>query len=70
MLGGILLTLGFIVVCVAIIFANETRKRIFVERPSDDPFEDAVGDWPNLSELNVFHNGTDTTRRRNDHARR
>jgi hypothetical protein len=50
MLGGIL-TIGLIAVCIAIITANERRKRIFVQRPSDDPFEEPVGDWPNLSEI-------------------
>jgi hypothetical protein len=73
MLGGIL-TIGLIAVCIAIITANERRKRIFVQRPTDDPFEDAVGDgtngdWPAIpGEMNVSHFGTDSTWRRNDHV--
>ena len=69
MLAGGLIAL-LIAVCTAMIVANQRRKRIFVQRPTDDPFEEPVGDWPNLSEISVSHFGTDTTRRRNDHARR
>lgn len=54
MVGGILLTLGFVAVCAAMIAANRCFKR------ADEPLSDwADGDIPAIpDELKVSHHGT------------